>query len=175
MPTAASRLAVSLDLLASLYARMGNDEQAVKKYVQAIEALEKIAERYPAVAAYQRKLAETSYSLAVHHRSQGRADDALKRHQQASQLWERLLGNHPENVGLRYDLMRVYHRIAKIYLSGERFEEAAAAAKHGMDLFHDRPPKADTALAENKYMSLGVMHRKLGRIEARVARELEQR
>ena len=175
MPTAASRLAVSLDLLASLYARMGNDEQAVEEFVQAIEALEKISERYPAVGAYQRKLAETSYRLAIHHRSQGRDDDALKRHQQASQLWERLLSNHPENAGLRYDLMRAYHRMAKIHLLGERFEEAAATANRGMDLFHDRPPKADRALAENKYISLGAMYQKLGRIETRVTRELEQR
>jgi tetratricopeptide (TPR) repeat protein/tRNA A-37 threonylcarbamoyl transferase component Bud32 len=175
MPTAASKLATSLMLLANLYDGMGHDEQTLEQYGQAIEVLETLAERYPAVAAFQRKLAETSYALAAHHDSQGRADDALQLYHQASVLWDRLLKSHPQNLSLRYSLMRANHRIARIHILRERLEEARAAAVRGMELFHDRPPQADLALVENEYVSLDVVYQRLKGIETRVLRELVQR
>jgi tetratricopeptide (TPR) repeat protein/tRNA A-37 threonylcarbamoyl transferase component Bud32 len=171
MPTAASQLASYLALLANLHAGAGDDTQAVEQFGRAIEVLEMLVHRYPSASGYQRKLADAADDFAQHHRSQGRLEVALKLHQQATQLWEPIMEVRPENARLRFNLMRSYHRMAKIHLAQRRLDEASAAVDRGIEVSLNRPQKAVGVLAENQDVPINAMHDRLTEIKTKLAAE----
>jgi tetratricopeptide (TPR) repeat protein len=134
MPTAATQLAGSLELLAHLYAELGDDEEALEQYGQAIAVWKEIVGRHPESPSYQRKFAEALHIAAVCHRSLSRDDDALRLLQQAGELLESLVEQHPQTSSYSRKLARVHAHLGRLHRKRGRVDEGIVFQERAIEL-----------------------------------------
>eukprot|EP00913_Durusdinium_trenchii_P010879 g10208.t1 len=174
-------LADSYESISSHHRRTGDTNHAIAAYRQAIQIYETLARENPDVIQYQRNLAscynygamlyggtgERKQELDANHEA-GRFREALSAFQQARDILEKLVRNHPEATEYRNNLATSIFSIAGLYKSDGKLSNALSAYREALGIYQKlasrNPNVADYQqnLAQC-HANLGELHRATGK------------
>lgn len=106
---------------------LGANDAAADHYRQAIEQYSRLAEDYPATAAYRQALANSQTYLGESLRYQGRFDEAKAAYDRALDLQRALVERDDANVAFRQDLARTFLDRGILYSEQDRTDAASLA------------------------------------------------
>jgi serine/threonine protein kinase/tetratricopeptide (TPR) repeat protein len=162
MPSSASSLAQSLDLMARLSAQSGDSEGAIKHCAAAIDVSKSLVAKYPEIPKYSRNLTNQYAELAALYRGQARFNDAVQLQHEAIRFFEQQDGDFPNVAELQSGLAEAYFGLALARRLMDDLPGAVHDGEKAVSFYrqvvkqHDEAPAATSKLAYSLNFLAGV-------------------
>jgi serine/threonine protein kinase/Flp pilus assembly protein TadD len=162
-PDSLARLADACGSLGYTTHEIGDQEDALKAFAEALEILERLARDNPAVAAYQNRLANSHNSLGNLQRATGRADLAAASYARAIEIGERLARENPTVAAYQDDLAGSHNNLGLLQAATGRADLAAASYARATEIYERVARENPTVAAYQN--GLAKSHNNLGTLQ----------
>lgn len=145
-------------------------EEAVRDISESLLILEKLLGAEPNNADLTRVYAYTLLSMGDALLKQGSARDALRRHENAYELFEAMRVTDPANAEAPFPVAYALGRMSEALVELNQLQQAFQRASRAETTLRHRISTADHEPLENHYYT-GLVHFQLGKVHARLAAE----
>jgi serine/threonine-protein kinase len=153
---------------------IGSKRDALRAYEKARAIYQRLVERRPDVAEYQRELAGTCHNLGLLQVALGRRAAARRSYERARDIGERLVARHPKAAAYRRYLAATYDSLGLLCSEEAKPAGALRSWQRARDLYRklaaDHPGVSQYRVRlAHVYSNLGVLHGERGRPAERLA------
>jgi serine/threonine-protein kinase len=162
-PYALGRLASAAFDLAMLTEEIGDKQDALRAFEEALAIWQRLARKSPTVATVQSRLAKAYHNIGLLQHGLGHSEQALASFGRALQIQERLAQGNPRVNEYQSDLGKHHHSIGVVQSATGHPEEALASYRRALEI-RQRLARDNPSVAE--YQSdLAKTHHNIGGIQ----------
>jgi tetratricopeptide (TPR) repeat protein len=148
--------------VAKLRAKLGQREEAVLGYREAIALRQKLVDDFPGVPQHRQDLALTYFQLGVVFADLGKQQERETALRQALALREKVVADFPDEAEYRFDEAISHHDLGWLLHNQGKFAEAESSYRRALAL-HDQLMAASPAVAKYRW-NMAHTHHALGNL-----------
>lgn len=170
-PESLARLATASFDLGHLTATIGDNEDAIRAYKEALEIRKRLASENPTVTKFQSELSASHLFIGFRQASMGQLAEAKASYEQALAIVERQVREDPSNSAFQGNLAAIHDYIGNLQAMTGRSVEVLASYKQSLAIYERlaRQNPSDTGFQSN----LAATHNNIGAELSRMGRAAE--